>query len=256
MLSCQGTARTIRSPSPMSRKPSRPFATDSPTRRRGGRIRQAARLVSNSCSRGRSRSSSPPSMPLPQRARPAGEAAVEPPRDPRDGDRETTDRLFASRRLGRTASRHSAWHRRRVSRGWSPRTAHRSTSSGARGVAQGQGEPGGRVRDRRLYGRRTHPPERCFSARTAEPTCATWGAWEPATLQKTLASLHRGFQPLVRKTPPFADPPRIKGVTGSPSLVAQVAFHEWTDEAKLRQRFPRHARRQEAGEVVLPEEFP
>jgi bifunctional non-homologous end joining protein LigD len=76
--------------------------------------------------------------------------------------------------------------------------------------------------------------------------------------QKTLASLHRGFQPLVRKTPPFADPPRIKGVTWlAPKLVAQVAFHEWTDEAKLRQPVFLGLRDDKRpGEVVLPEEFP
>jgi bifunctional non-homologous end joining protein LigD len=76
--------------------------------------------------------------------------------------------------------------------------------------------------------------------------------------QKTLASLHRGFQPLVRKTPPFVDPPRIKGVTWlAPKLVAQVAFHEWTDEAKLRQPVFLGLRDdKKPGEVVLPEEFP
>jgi bifunctional non-homologous end joining protein LigD len=76
--------------------------------------------------------------------------------------------------------------------------------------------------------------------------------------QKTLASLHRGFQPLVRKTPPFVDPPRIKGATWlAPKLVAQVVFHEWTDEAKLRQPVFLGLRDDKRpGEVVLPEEFP
>jgi bifunctional non-homologous end joining protein LigD len=76
--------------------------------------------------------------------------------------------------------------------------------------------------------------------------------------QKMLASLHRGFQPLVRKTPPFVDPPRIKGVTWLvPKLVAQVAFHEWTDEVKLRQPVFLGLRDdKKPGEVVLPEEFP
>ena len=76
--------------------------------------------------------------------------------------------------------------------------------------------------------------------------------------QKTLASLHRGFQPLVRKTPPFVDPPRIKGATWlAPKLVAQVAFHEWTDEAKLRQPVFLGLRDDKRpGEVVLPEQFP
>jgi len=76
--------------------------------------------------------------------------------------------------------------------------------------------------------------------------------------RKTLASLHRGFQPLVRKRPPFVDPPRIKGATWlAPKLVAQVAFHEWTDEAKLRQPVFLGLRDDKRpGEVVLPEEFP
>jgi bifunctional non-homologous end joining protein LigD len=76
--------------------------------------------------------------------------------------------------------------------------------------------------------------------------------------QKTLASLHRGFQPLVRKMPPFVNPPRIKGATWlAPKLVAQVAFHEWTDEAKLRQPVFLGLRDdKKPGEIVLPEEFP
>jgi bifunctional non-homologous end joining protein LigD len=76
--------------------------------------------------------------------------------------------------------------------------------------------------------------------------------------QKTLASLHRDFQPLVRKTPPFVDPPRIKGVTWlAPKLVAQVAFHEWTAEARLRQPVFLGLRDdKKPAEVVLPEEFP
>jgi bifunctional non-homologous end joining protein LigD len=53
---------------------------------------------------------------------------------------------------------------------------------------------------------------------------------------KTLSALHRQFQPLVRATSPFVDPPRIKDATWiAPKLVAQVAFQEWTDDQKLRQ---------------------
>ena len=53
---------------------------------------------------------------------------------------------------------------------------------------------------------------------------------------KTLASLHRQFRPLVQKTPPFTDPPREKGATWlAPRLVAQISFHEWTADKKLRQ---------------------
>jgi bifunctional non-homologous end joining protein LigD len=53
---------------------------------------------------------------------------------------------------------------------------------------------------------------------------------------KTLASLHRTFQPLVQPSPPFVNPPREKGAVWlKPALVAQVAFQEWTDDGKLRQ---------------------
>jgi len=53
---------------------------------------------------------------------------------------------------------------------------------------------------------------------------------------KTLASLHRQFQPLVERMSPFADPPREKGaVWVAPRLVAQIAFQEWTEDRKLRQ---------------------
>jgi bifunctional non-homologous end joining protein LigD len=53
---------------------------------------------------------------------------------------------------------------------------------------------------------------------------------------RTLSTLHREFRPLVRKTAPFVDPPREKGAVWiEPRLVAQVAFHEWTADRKLRQ---------------------
>jgi len=73
------------------------------------------------------------------------------------------------------------------------------------------------------------------------------GAYAGATLRyvgkvgtgfthETLASLHRRFQPLVQRTPPFADPPREKGAVWlAPRLVAQIAFQEWTEDRKLRQ---------------------
>ncbi len=52
----------------------------------------------------------------------------------------------------------------------------------------------------------------------------------------TLAALYAKFQPLVRQTPAFVDVPRItSAVWLRPSLVAQVAFHEWTADLKLRQ---------------------
>jgi bifunctional non-homologous end joining protein LigD len=54
--------------------------------------------------------------------------------------------------------------------------------------------------------------------------------------RKTLASLHRSFQPLRQPAPPFVDPPREKGAVWlAPKLVAQIAFQEWTADRKLRQ---------------------
>jgi bifunctional non-homologous end joining protein LigD len=54
--------------------------------------------------------------------------------------------------------------------------------------------------------------------------------------EKTLATLHRAFRPLVRKTAPFVDAPAVKGATWlAPRLVAQVSFQEWTSDQKLRQ---------------------
>jgi DNA ligase D-like protein (predicted ligase) len=73
------------------------------------------------------------------------------------------------------------------------------------------------------------------------------GAYEGSTLRyvgkvgtgfthKTLASLHRQFQPLVQRVSPFVDPPREKGAVWlAPRLVAQIAFQEWTEDRKLRQ---------------------
>jgi len=54
--------------------------------------------------------------------------------------------------------------------------------------------------------------------------------------EKTLSELYRKFQPLVRKVSPFANLPREKSATWiAPKLVAQVAYHEWTSDEKLRQ---------------------
>jgi bifunctional non-homologous end joining protein LigD len=73
------------------------------------------------------------------------------------------------------------------------------------------------------------------------------GAYEKGTLRyvgkvgtgftlRTLAELHRKFQPLRRPTAPFATPPREKGAVWlEPRLVAQIAYQEWTDDKKLRQ---------------------
>ncbi len=52
----------------------------------------------------------------------------------------------------------------------------------------------------------------------------------------TLASLHHRFQSLVRSQSALVDPPREKGVVFiDPTLVAQISFHEWTADRKLRQ---------------------
>jgi bifunctional non-homologous end joining protein LigD len=74
--------------------------------------------------------------------------------------------------------------------------------------------------------------------------------------QKTLTSLYRKFQPLVQKRSSFVDPPREKGATWlAPKLVAQIAFHEWTDDRKLRQPVFLGLRDdKKPGECVFPEE--
>ncbi|HEY7113594.1 MAG TPA: non-homologous end-joining DNA ligase [Thermoanaerobaculia bacterium] len=76
--------------------------------------------------------------------------------------------------------------------------------------------------------------------------------------QKTLATLHRGFRPLVRTASPFSDPPRIKGATWlEPRLVAQVAFQEWTHDARLRQPVFLGLRDdKKPSDVVLPKDLP
>ena len=54
--------------------------------------------------------------------------------------------------------------------------------------------------------------------------------------RKTLAALHRKFQPLVRSRPALVDPPREKDIVFlAPRLIAQVSFQEWTADRKLRQ---------------------
>ncbi|MFZ1136902.1 MAG: non-homologous end-joining DNA ligase [Candidatus Korobacteraceae bacterium] len=54
--------------------------------------------------------------------------------------------------------------------------------------------------------------------------------------ENTLASLHKKFQPLVRKTPALVDPPRDRDVTYlAPKLVAQISYQELTADRKLRQ---------------------
>jgi DNA ligase D-like protein (predicted ligase) len=54
--------------------------------------------------------------------------------------------------------------------------------------------------------------------------------------ERTLASLFRSFQPLVRKTSVLVNPPRGRGIIYlAPRFVAQIAFEEWTADGKLRQ---------------------
>lgn len=74
--------------------------------------------------------------------------------------------------------------------------------------------------------------------------------------REMLASLYKRFQPLIRKTPPFVNPPREKGVTWlQPKLVAQIAFQEWTSDRRLRQPVFLGLRDdKESRESVLPAE--
>ena len=54
--------------------------------------------------------------------------------------------------------------------------------------------------------------------------------------EAVLEDLAKRLRPLARKTSAFASPPREKGaVWVAPRLVAQIAFQEWTADAKLRQ---------------------
>ncbi len=72
---------------------------------------------------------------------------------------------------------------------------------------------------------------------------------------RTLADLHRRFQPLVRRTPPFVNPPRDRDATYlAPRLVAEIAYEELTADRKLRQPSYLGLRDdKEARQVTLPE---
>lgn len=76
--------------------------------------------------------------------------------------------------------------------------------------------------------------------------------------QERLRSLHSRFKPLIRKSPPIANPPREPGVIYlKPDLVAQIGFQEWTDDKKLRQaRFLGLRDDKAAREVSVPESAP
>jgi len=71
---------------------------------------------------------------------------------------------------------------------------------------------------------------------------------------KTLNSLHAKLRPLVVKTPPVKNPPREKGAAWvEPRLVAQISFHEWTADQRLRQPVYLGLRDdKKPAEVILP----
>jgi bifunctional non-homologous end joining protein LigD len=51
----------------------------------------------------------------------------------------------------------------------------------------------------------------------------------------SLRDLSRRLHPLERTSPPFSDPPRLRGAHWvEPKLVAEVAFTHWTDDGRLR----------------------
>jgi bifunctional non-homologous end joining protein LigD len=76
--------------------------------------------------------------------------------------------------------------------------------------------------------------------------------------EKTLEVLYKKFQPLVRKTSPFTNPPRERDVTYlEPKLVGQFNFQEWTNDLKLRQPVYLGLRDdKDAREVKLPASAP
>jgi bifunctional non-homologous end joining protein LigD len=71
---------------------------------------------------------------------------------------------------------------------------------------------------------------------------------------RTLNSLSAKLRPLARKMPPVKNPPREKGaVWVAPKLVAQIAFHEFTADERLRQPVYLGLRDDKnPAEVVLP----
>jgi bifunctional non-homologous end joining protein LigD len=73
--------------------------------------------------------------------------------------------------------------------------------------------------------------------------------------EKTLAELHKKFQPAVRAKPALADPPRERGVTYlEPHFVAQISYQELTADRKLRQPVYLGLRDDKrARDVTLPE---
>jgi bifunctional non-homologous end joining protein LigD len=72
---------------------------------------------------------------------------------------------------------------------------------------------------------------------------------------KTLAALHKQFQPLVSRKTPLVDPPRARDVTYlEPRVVAQISYQELTAARKLRQPVYLGLRDDKrAKDVTLPE---
>lgn len=73
---------------------------------------------------------------------------------------------------------------------------------------------------------------------------------------KTLNSLHAKMRALARPAPAVKNPPREKGAVWiEPKLVAQVSFHEWTADERLRQPVYLGLRDdKKASDVVFPGE--
>jgi DNA ligase D-like protein (predicted ligase) len=151
---------------------------------------------------------------------------------------EKSERIFPSRRFGRNGL--AAFRRARqrglegiVAKDGGPyvegRTTHWckvKTRQESAFVIGGRTQPGGT---------RTHLGALLLGA-YAGRTLRFVGKVGSGFSHRTLKALDAALGPLVRATPPFADPPRERGTTWlEPRLVAQVAFHEWTSDDKLRQ---------------------
>ncbi len=97
--------------------------------------------------------------------------------------------------------------------------------------------------------------------RRAASGCSRWrqliyvGKVGTGFTQKTLADLHRKFQPLVRAKAPVINPLRGKNITYlAPRLVAQIAYEELTAGRMLRQPVFLGLRDdKQAEDVTLPE---
>lgn len=73
--------------------------------------------------------------------------------------------------------------------------------------------------------------------------------------QKLMKAIHTLLEPLITKTNPFADKPRVKDVTWvRPEVVCQVGFLEWTQDGMLRAPVFVGLREDKAPEEVVREE--